>query len=50
MASPSTKNGTSVVAVLSPPDSRKILFLSQEIASYFVGKLHILSVDLEGKL
>jgi hypothetical protein len=38
MASPSTKNGASVVAELSPPESRKILFVSQEVASYFVGQ------------
>ena len=48
MTSSSTKNGTVVVAE-PPPESKKTSFVSQEIASYFVGELHILFCGFEGK-
>ena len=35
MASPSTKNGASE---LPAPEYKKILFISQEVASYFIGQ------------
>lgn len=36
MASPSSKKGASVVAEVFPPESRKVMLVSPEVASYFV--------------